>query len=144
VRRIVAEITTHYAVSLGLLFYIYPWSVAYARSQFPRSVTVLSYLIAAAMITLFGLGLLFVSEKVLHKCHPTTILLTGCFGCTTALALVSFGIGTCGWDVPGTRLFGIFFAEWQFLTFFFKACLPLCLLAAVMEFKRLRQLPAQL
>jgi hypothetical protein len=119
------------------LLYLYPWSV-YSRFDFPRDMTALSYALAAAIITSFSLGLLLVSETILRERSRPAKVLAGGFGCATALAIVSFGIGTEGWDVPGTRLHGIFFAEWQFLSFFFKACLPLCLLAAVMEFTRLR------
>jgi hypothetical protein len=81
------------------------------------------------------------TEVLPSKYSHALKLLVGVGAGVAMLFIVSIGFGTWGWDVSGTRLFGIFFAEWHFLTFFFYACLPLCGLAVALQLEGRRRSP---
>jgi hypothetical protein len=141
VKRLAIEIPAHYTAAVGLLLYLYPWSTYYSNFYFTWTVTLLAYLLAAAMITILALGFIVVAEMLLWKHGRFARLTVGCLTACVLLGILSLGFGPGGWDLPGVRLRGIFFAEWQFLTFFFEACFPLCVLAAALEYGR--KLPPQ-
>ena len=49
-----------------------------------------------------------------------------------SLSLIAFLLGPAGFDVPGTRLNGIFFSEWKFLNFIFMVAAPASIAAAAL------------
>jgi hypothetical protein len=122
-----AAVVLYFIVALGLLLLVYPWAT-YAAFDFPKQVTLLSYLLAAGMVTTLTTG-----ASLLAQGFPSGLARFAAslvFGCL-ALGIVCIGFGPYGLDVPGTRLNGIFFSEWRFVTCFFCIGLPLGVLAAI-------------
>src|SRR5207245_6330125 len=52
----------------------------------------------------------------------------------SALAAFAWGSALIGFNPPGTWMFGIFFAEWEFLRFFFYVGLPVALATGFVSF----------
>jgi hypothetical protein len=59
-------------------------------------------------------------------------LLVGAIGTSVAAGL-SMMFGPSGANIPGTRVRGIFFAEWMFVVFFVNVGLPLSALASLLQ-----------
>lgn len=60
--------------------------------------------------------------------------LAQCAVAGSVFAVLAFVFGPTGFDIPGTRVRGIFFAEWKFVTFFFYVGLPVALTTATTAF----------
>jgi len=119
-----------FAAAVGVLFVVYPWSIYYGCFDFSWWTTVSSYFVVAlgmgALAVLSGrfclrLGLSPVRAGILRAATMLTV---------EGAAAVVFG--PMGLDVPGTRVRGIFFAEWKFVTFFFYAAAPVSMLAGLL------------
>jgi len=122
--------------AFALLLTMYPWSVYYTNFTFGRSITLWSYIIVASA-TAFVI-LLAVSVPLRKKIEQAA--LRGFLTAFIAFALLTVAailLGPMGTTVPGTRVRGIFFSEWKFLTFIFKVALPLSILGSVVT-----QIPA--
>jgi len=55
-----------------------------------------------------------------------------CAAMFVSLSLIAFLLGPAGFDVPGTRLNGIFFSEWKFLNFIFMVAAPASIAGAAL------------
>jgi hypothetical protein len=125
--RNAAAIALHFVLSLAVILRVYRWET-YSAFDFPKQVTILSYLLAAAIVTVITTGALLLPRRFRSSLgRLVAVLAVSC----SALALVCIGFGPYGLNIPGTRLNGIFFSEWMFVSFFFYVGLPLAVAAAV-------------
>jgi hypothetical protein len=124
--RNAAAIALHFVLGLGVLSRVYPWKT-YSAFDFPEQITILSYLLAAAIVTATTTGASLLPRSSRFSLgRLAAVLAVSC----SALALVCIGFGPYGLNIPGTRLRGIFFSEWMFVNFFFYVGLPLAVAAA--------------
>jgi len=104
-----------FIVCLGLLFIAYPWATYHGNFHFGWRPTLISYLIVAALMGI-GAGLTDVLLKKLTLSTAVRGVICGAIILSFA-ALVAVLFGPMGLDIPGTRVRGIFFSEWQFINF---------------------------
>ena len=112
-----------FVVALIALLWTYPWSLYQTSFEFPWQHTSASYVVLAFLMTLgcsvvpWWLAITRSGDGTSPSQFRTALLfflfaLAGVF----ALILIFGGVGL-GLDLPGTRIHGIFFAEWKFVTF---------------------------
>jgi len=119
-----------FAVALLLLLVEYPWSV-YAAFSFSKGETLVSYLLAAFIVAAMGA----MATALCLRTFRGSLLLCAvmcCIGMFVSLSLIAFLFGPGGFDVPGTRLNGIFFSEWKFLNFIFIVAAPASIAGAAL------------
>jgi len=123
--------TLTFAASLGALFVEYPWSTYYENAEVGWWRTVDSYLLVAALLGIIGgttSGMLSLSAV-----RTAAVRAALCGFTVLALAVVcAFLFGPGGVNVPGTRVRGIFFSEWQFLNFLGYVATPVSAIAAIL------------
>lgn len=123
-----------FAAALLFLVLAYPPSTYLNYFYFPKTETKFTYVIVALFTSL-------ISSWVAPKAAPLLLprvtkskwagaAMTGFIGFMIQ-AILSFGFGPRGWDVPGTRVRGIFFSEWDFLTFIGHVASPMAFLSIV-------------
>ncbi len=116
-------------VSLCLLLWEYPWSIYQGTFTFGWRITLVSYFLLALIIGLVE-GTLVSVLSLLKQMRPFgQATLTGV---SSAIFLFagSIALGPGGADLFGTRIGGIFFAEWKFAIFDLEAALPISILSA--------------
>jgi len=115
---------------LALLFVMYPWSIYYGNFTYSAGITLASYLVLALLvglvITAVGLSFLRSNMPQLGKG-----VLSGIVSLVTLLG-GSMLFGPVGINLFGTRVRGIFFSEWKFVTFDVCIALPLSIPSASM------------
>lgn len=115
---------------LALLFLIYPWSTYYNNFTYGLWVTLGSYLLLSLLVGIVGSiavgGLSFAKFPALGKCA-----LSGVFSFVVLFA-GSLLLGPGGIDLFNTRVGGIFFSEWKFVTFIGTVALPISILNAML------------
>jgi len=114
-----------------LLQWQYPWSTYYGSYPYGRGVTLASYLLVSLVLALITAG----TTVFLFRASKIPILARALL-CGLAVFLISMlwaiSMGPMGLDVPGLRLRGIFFCEFEFLRFTFMVAAPVsCIAAAV-------------
>jgi hypothetical protein len=113
-RAIVAGLISTIGCTIAL-FAFYPWSTYFGNFRFGLAITAGSYLIVALMTGIWvALTYLVLQKRVSSARLAGAICGSVLFGLLAACALL---LGPIGLNVPGTRIRGIFFAEWKFLTF---------------------------
>jgi hypothetical protein len=117
-------------ICLGLLFLIYPWSTYYNNFTYGLGVTLGSYLLLSLLVGLVGSivigGLSFAKLSALGKCALSGLL------SFAVLFICSLLLGPGGVDLFNTRVEGIFFSEWKFVTFIVAVALPISILNAIL------------
>ena len=105
---------------------VYPWATYYENFEFGWWQTMVSYLLVSALI---GVGAAWATGLILGRSNQSAALrgiesgaLT--FGLAVLLAVL---FGPAGLNIPGTRVRGIFFSEFNFLNFLFLVAAPLSL-----------------
>jgi hypothetical protein len=119
-----------FAIALLLLQIEYPWGT-YAAFHFSRRTTLASYLLAAFLVA----SMAAITTALCLRALKRSLLLSTvmCFvAMFVSLSLIAFLLGPAGFDVPGTRLNGIFFSEWKFLNFIFMVAAPASIVAAAL------------
>jgi uncharacterized membrane protein YozB (DUF420 family) len=94
----------------------YPWSVYYRGFDFGKWQTMFSYLlvsIAFALLSMLVAGAVLKDRR--RSATRSAILCSVTIFVVAILLSLLFGPG--GLNLPGTRVRGIFFAEWRFLSF---------------------------
>jgi len=120
-----------YVVAFAVLQAAYPWSTYYGNFEFGWWPTLSSYLVVAGLMA----GTAALTTGLLLKTPSSSVILraAGCGVITFAFAvMVSFIFGPGGFNIPGTRVRGIFFSEWQFLSFLFLVAAPVSLVAGIL------------
>jgi hypothetical protein len=117
------------AVCLGLLFLAYPWSIYYGNFNYGWGTTAGSYLLLAFLVGL--IGAILVGALSFFKKMPSAgqCILAGVLS-FVALSAGSILLGPGGLDLVRTRVSGIFFSEWKFVTFDLEVALPISILNA--------------
>ena len=124
-------ICSYFATSLVLLFVIYPWSIYYENFTYGWLETILAYILIGGVVTLIG-G--FLSPKLCTLCFSNK---RNCFIMKIILSYILFSclaliFGPVGISFFNTRVGGIFFSEWKFITFLIYVALPLALLSGLL------------
>lgn len=125
-------------ICLGLLFLSYPWSIYYRNFTYGAGITILSYVLLAILVGLIAAivvgALSFYSRMpALGQCILTGIVLF------TSLSAGSVLLGPGGIEIFDTRVAGIFFSEWKFVTFIGTVALPLSILDVVLVWWAVRR-----
>jgi hypothetical protein len=90
---------------------------------FPPAITIGSYIALAVLLLLIGDAVtLWVPKLFINAQLGQGWRLASLFAAYVLLALL---FGPFGFEIPGTRIRGIFFAEWKFVTFIFVDAIPL-------------------
>jgi len=118
--------------ALLFLLWAYPWSISYGAFTFSRAKTGTAYAILAMVMPLV-VWAVFRGLCVFGRTRLGNLSLTAA---TAVASIVSFAIiawlwGPFGLETPGTRVQGIFFSEWNFLTFVLKVVPPFAVLSAL-------------
>jgi hypothetical protein len=119
-----------FAVAQLLLQIEYPWN-SYAAFNFSKGITLASYLLAGVIVA----AIAAITTGLCLRTLKGSLLLNAVMCCAAmfvSLLLIAFLLGPAGFDVPGTRLKGIFFSEWKFLNFIFMVAAPASIAAAAL------------
>jgi hypothetical protein len=119
-----------FAVALLLLQVEYPWST-YAAFDFSKGITLASYLLAAAIVAAIAAMATVLSLRAFKASALLSAVMCG-VTMLVPLSLIAVLLGPSGFDMPGTRLNGIFFSEWKFLNFIFMVAAPASIAAAAL------------
>lgn len=119
-----------FVTSLVLLQVEYPWSI-YAAYSFGQGVTLVSYGLAALLVAAVAAIATFLCLRA-FKGNLLLSFVMFCAGMFVSLSLIAFLLGPAGFDVPGTRLNGIFFSEWKFINFIFMVAAPASMVGAAL------------
>lgn len=108
----------------------YPWSTYYENFDFGWWTTLSAYLLVAGVLGIAaGVSSLFLAEL---SRFPRAVRAVGCgLVIFTASVLLAFAFGPMGMTVPGTRIRGIFFAEWRFISFLIYVGAPVAIITAL-------------
>jgi hypothetical protein len=98
-----------------LLLVGYPWSTYYRYFSYGWGITVVSYLIVAVFIGLVAGAIELLLRNLMHPGLASDVLCGAILFILIVITSILFG--PYGLDVPGTRVRGIFFSEWNFLSF---------------------------
>jgi hypothetical protein len=115
-------------VVLGLwLLQKYPWSDN-SDSGFSLWTTAASYLVLASLMAVIGTVSIHLGLRRQYAFEAAVLA-----SIITAFAwgVGAFAFGPLGFDIPGTRVRGIFFADWNFVTFFLYLALPVAALTGL-------------
>jgi len=115
-------------LSLGLLLLSYPWS-----ETDPDEVLIklASYICIAGVIglivgTVVGCLLIYSRSDAILQGILAGVITVG------VLFIVTLLLGPYGFEIPGTRVRWYFFAEWNFLMFFFYVAIPISFVSSIM------------
>jgi hypothetical protein len=117
-----------FGVALLLLLLEYPWST-YAAFHFSKWVTLASYLLAAFIVAAISAIATVLCLRTFKGSLKLSAVMC-CIAVFASLSVIAVLLGPAGFDVPGTRLNGIFFSEWEFLNFIFIVAAPASIVAA--------------
>ena len=125
-----------------LLLLAYPWSVYQQQFQFGAWETIASYATLALLLALTATIPMNTLNRWRLK-RKGTELTTLAVGLVTSAATLILALAFSGpglsLNIPGTRVRGIFFAEWKFATFFVHVGLPLSILSGTLWHLNSRQ-----
>ena len=136
--RVVVTVCLCFLVALGLEFWAYPWAIYFGNFTYGFGITLVSYLVTALLVSSVAAAATFFLSH--YRSMPaigqalmtaTSMLVTLC-----ALALI---FGPFGLDVPLTRVRGIFFSEWNFMTFSSEVSAPTAVLAGLIAWAIVRR-----
>ena len=125
-----------FSAACGILLAAYPWRIYYGNFHFGLVKTAVSYAFVAVVMSI--VGALF-APWIIHRALGSTgglVAMTLVAASTFLFLLLVTGVFSgpgLFLDVPGTRIQGIFFAEWQFVTFLLYAALPFSIASGVLE-----------
>jgi hypothetical protein len=127
-----------FLLAVGLEFWAYPWAIEFGNFTFGFGITLASYLIVAFIVGLIAAAATF--SLSLYRTMPAIgqALMTGT-AMLTALCVFALILGPFGVDIPGTRARGIFFSEWQFMTFTSEVSAPTAILAGFVVWLNVRR-----
>ena len=111
------------SLSFGLEFWAFPWSTYYGNFNFPFEITFLSYIAVALVVGLTASVIAFALSRFRIMPALGQGVMTGVL-MVAALCILALLLGPSGFDIPGTRVRGIFFSEWNFLTFVSEIAFP--------------------
>ena len=108
----------------------YPWSI-YAAYNFSKIFTLTSYLIVAAMIAVIAA---VTSHFFLRLPKASAVFRAILCGITVFGLMFLWAIlfGPVGLNMPGTRVRGIFFSEFEFLGFIYFVAVPASTITAAL------------
>ncbi len=121
-----------FGIALAALFIAYPWEVYQRSFHFPWQRTLISYIVLGIMVTVLGAAtpsLVLGRILSLGSGLKAGIVFAGTSLVSLVLLAFLFSGPGLSLDLPGTRVQGIFFAEWKFIDFLFYVALPFSLIA---------------
>ncbi len=120
-----------FAVAIVGLFWQYPWSVEYGMFRFGKFETLGAYVLTAIAMTFIAVGVRRLVGRIVPESRRAAATALGAAVTFLGLTLMAFVFGPLGANVPGTRVRGIFFAEWSFVLFILLS-VPFALLAMLL------------
>ncbi|MEO8660107.1 MAG: hypothetical protein ABI693_16675 [Bryobacteraceae bacterium] len=114
--RILTPILCFAAAMAGLLWQ-YPWSVEYGMFHFSSLETLWAYALTATVMTLIASCVRVLVRRIVPESRRLASVTLGAVVTFVGLLLLAFTFGPLGANLPGTRVRGIFFAEWSFVLF---------------------------
>lgn len=116
-----------FAIACGLLLLVFPWRVYYGNFDAGLFRTAASYAVTAVLMSCAGaLFAPWAVQRIAGGKRGSSLILSVA-GTTFLLLLLLTGIFSgpgLFLEFPGTRVRGIFFAEWQFVAFLIYVALP--------------------
>ena len=127
-KSLIISLLLTFAVALAALFFTYPWTLYKANFNFSWQETLASYLVLAGMMAILSGLLLPLGLRRFVTCQGVSLRAgvaqtLASVGMVFLLVLLFSGPGFF-WNIPGTQVQGIFFAEWKFVVFFFQVGIP--------------------
>jgi len=132
----IVHFAVYFAVSLALLMLTFRIDQYLRNSTLSKTITVASYIILAFLLSLIAVYLVpsvtcLILPKLLEGGWADAIMTAGII--FVLFCAISVLFGPVGVDLPGTRIRGIFFAEWKFVVFILKNGAPLALLGGILK-----------
>jgi hypothetical protein len=129
------KLSALFAAACGILLLVYPWRIYYGNFHAGLFKTASSYVVVAALMSCAGALL---APWAVHRIAggirgPVVAILVA--GTTFLLLLLLTGLFSgpgLFLNIPGTRVQGIFFAEWNFVTFLMYVALPFSVASGVL------------
>lgn len=106
-----------FITALAGLFWQYPWPVEYGMFNFGVLETLWAYILTAAAMTLIASAVRILVVRFVPESRRLAAVALGSGVTFLGLAILALVFGPVGANVPGTRVRGIFFAEWSFVPF---------------------------
>jgi len=128
--RLIASMLCFFAALAGLLWQ-YPWTVEHGMFRFRKVETLLAYVLTATSMTFIAAGVRVLVRKIVPEARQLVAVAVGAIITFLALVILAFAFGPGGANVPGTRVRGIFFAEWSFVLFILLS-IPFAVVAMVL------------
>lgn len=116
---------------LGLLMIFYPWSTYYGNFYFSWRSTLTSYLLIAALVGVVSGAANVLFRNSIMSAAARSIICGIVLLCFIVLIAIVFGPG--GLDIPGTRVRGIFFSEWKFMSFIGYIGVPISIFVVIYQ-----------
>jgi len=116
-----------FLVALAALLIAYPWEVYQRNFHFPWQRTLISYFVLGIMMTALGAvtpSLLLGRILTLRRGVKSGIAFASSSLVLLLILPLLFSGPGLSLDLPGTRVQGIFFAEWKFIRFIVEVALP--------------------
>jgi len=121
-------------VVFGVLHIIYPWSVYFGNFYFGWWKTMLSYSILTVMTGVIGAMLVpMIVHKLLPRARNRNVINIGIIT-FVFLSSIAIFFGPYGFNIPNTRISGIFFSEFKFAIFIIFVAIPFSFVSAGLEF----------
>lgn len=106
-----------FALAMAGLFWQYPWSVEYGMFRFGEVESLWAYVLTATAMTFVATGVRRLVVRIVPASRRVASIALGTGVTLLVLMLLAFIFGPLGANIPGTRVRGIFFAEWSFVLF---------------------------
>jgi hypothetical protein len=125
-----------FSSACGILLATYPWRIYYGNFHFGLLKTAVSYALVAVLMSIAGALL---APWIVHRVWGSNrglVVATLVAAATFLLLLLMTGVFSgpgLFLDIPGTRIRGIFFAEWEFVIFLLYAALPFSIASGLLE-----------
>jgi hypothetical protein len=109
----------------------YPWNVYYGNFKFGWWYTMASYVLLAGILGVIA-GSTAIVLPTKPSVHRAARGIAGGVATLVLTSLLAILFGVAGFHVPGTRIQGIFFSEWQFIRFIFCVAFPVSGIVAIL------------
>jgi len=126
--RFIATALLIFLACFGMLHIVYPWSTSYGVFAFGWWTAMNAYMLVAAIVGIAAA----IFNMLMGRKKQSPLL----HGAMCGLSLMGFAVilaivfGPLGVNIPGTRVRGIFFSEWEFINFVFCVSIPVAIVVA--------------
>jgi hypothetical protein len=125
-------------LAVGLEFWAYPWATYFGNFTYGFVITVSSYVIVGLIVGIIASASTFFLSLFRSMPPIGQALMTGT-SMLVSLCALALILGPFGMEIPGTRARGIFFDEWNFITFTSEVSAPAAVLAGLITWLMVRR-----